>query len=74
MNPQQRQLDQELGWLLESWTTRDTGEGCRFCNTPVGDVPNEEKFCDETCEERFEQVMEARVAVGKRDLQQRGYD
>jgi hypothetical protein len=67
-------LDQRIGSILEAWVNRDTGEGCRFCNEPVGDVPAMEKFCSEECEDRFETVMDARIAIGKRDLQQRGYD
>jgi hypothetical protein len=43
-------------------------------NEHVGDVPPAEKFCSEECEDRFETVMDARIAIGKRDLQQRGYD
>lgn len=74
MTPEEERLDQSLGSLLESWYTRATGENCRFCNEHVGDVDADEKFCSETCEERFETVFEARQALGKRDLEQRGYD
>lgn len=71
-----QQLDQVLGSLLEAWTTREVpSDQCRFCN----DVLDEERlpdrqFCDKSCEEDFEKVVEARIALGERDLEQRGYD
>jgi hypothetical protein len=69
------ELDQQLGSIIEGWTCRDTGEYCRFCAVErVGDVPPIEKYCSDECEERFNKVMAARLAVGKRDLEQRGYD
>lgn len=69
-------LDQQIGSRLEAWTTRDTGAYCRFCaDEHVGEnVPASERFCSATCENRFETVMEARIALGQRDLDQRGYD
>lgn len=67
-------IDDQLGSIIESWTTRDTGEGCRFCGEPVGDVDPAEKFCDEKCSDRFDTVVEARIALGKRDVEQRGFD
>lgn len=54
--------------------TRDTGESCRWCGEHVGDVPEGEKFCGDDCEESFSTVMDARLELGKRDIEQRGYD
>lgn len=71
----QHDLDQHIGSLLEAWTTRDTGEFCRFCAVEhVGDVEPDEKFCSEDCETAFQTVLAARVAIGDRDLDERGYD
>ena len=71
----ERDLDQHIGSLIEGWVTRDTGEFCRFCAVEhVGDVPPDEKFCSQDCEEAFQTVMEARAAIGERDLELRGYD
>jgi hypothetical protein len=71
----QSDLDQQIGSLLEAWTCRDTGEYCRFCaDVRVGDVPPDEQFCSDECEERFKLVAEARAAIGKRDMAIRGYD
>ena len=68
-------LDQRIGTMLETWTTRDTGAYCRFCaDERVGDVDEQDKFCSSKCRERFDQVLEARVAIGSRDMDQRGYD
>lgn len=67
-------LDQQIGSILEAWINRDTKGVCRFCNEPVGDVAPDERFCNDECKDRFETVMDARIAIGKRDLQQRGYD
>jgi hypothetical protein len=70
-------LDQQLGSLLEAWTTRDVPAcQCRFCNEqlfePVDDPA--EQFCDCDCADAFETVLDARIALGNRDLHQRGYD
>lgn len=74
MKPETKRLDQSIGSLLESWINRDTDD-CRFCNEPVeGDPPTSEQFCDDGCEENWELVSEARIAIGSRDLEQRGYD
>lgn len=69
-------LDQQIGSLLEGWITRDVpAERCRFCNELLEEpVEPPERYCNETCEERFDTVLEARLAIGKRDLEQRGYD
>jgi len=68
-------LDQLIGSLLENWLTRDTGNRCRFCNLELGD-PREpgDRFCSARCKEDFNKVFEARLAIGKRDLDQRGFD
>jgi hypothetical protein len=70
-------LDQHLGSILEAWTTRDVdGDRCRFCTdhleAPVED--SSDQFCNEECAAAFETVMDARIALGHRDLEQRGYD
>lgn len=68
-------IDQQIGSLLERWATRDTEEYCRFCAVEhVGDVEPDAKYCSEQCERRFQRIMEARIALGKRDLSLRGYD
>lgn len=69
-------LDQQIGSLLEAWYTRDVDEDqCRFCNERLDEpAPAQERFCDDECEDAFEKVFEARLAIGKRDLEQRGYD
>lgn len=70
-----QQLDQKLGSILEAWINRGTPGACRFCNEPVdGALEPSEQFCSEQCEERFETVMDARIALGQRDMEQRGYD
>ena len=70
-------LDQNLGSVLEAWATRDVAaDQCRFCNETL-DAPTDdptERFCSASCSEHFETVMGARIALGKRDLDQRGYD
>ena len=75
MNDQQ--LDQLIGSLLDRWTTRDVAaDQCRFCNEALDEPTDDpsERFCSEACGERFEKVMAARIAIGKRDIAQRGYD
>jgi len=73
----QSEMNHDLGSLLEAWTTRDS-PGCAFCNAPSPDYTSEDtggrEFCDEDCKEGFEKVIEARLALGRRDLEQRGYD
>ena len=70
-------LDQQLGSIIEAWATRDVAaDQCRFCNETL-DAPTDdptERFCDEDCQIGWETVMDARIALGKRDLSQRGYD
>jgi predicted nucleic acid-binding Zn ribbon protein len=71
-------VDQLLGSYMEHWVTREVPEGhCRFCNDPHGSDPVEngrQRFCDEDCHEEFEKVFKARLALGRRDMDQRGYD
>jgi hypothetical protein len=70
-------LDQQLGSLLEAWTTRDLpADQCRFCTERLAEAVDDpaEQFCDDDCEADFETVLDARVALGQRDLDQRGYD
>ena len=73
----QQKLDQVLGSLIEAWYTRDVAaDQCRFCNETL-DEPTDDpagKFCSDECEQRMETVMDARIAIGKRDMAQRGYD
>ena len=70
------QLDQQIGSIIESWATRDVDENqCRFCNDELPEPrPADERYCSIDCEEAFQKVMDARIAIGKRDLAQRGYD
>lgn len=74
MNPQQ--LDQAIGSLLEAWINRDVDEDqCRFCNEPLDSPePPETRYCNDYCESALEDVLEARIVIGERDLAQRGYD
>jgi hypothetical protein len=70
-------LDQQLGSLLEAWATRDVApDQCRFCNERLAEPVDDptERFCDDDCEAGFGTVVDARVVLGKRDLDQRGYD
>jgi hypothetical protein len=71
-------LDQRLGSLLGAWTTRDVpADRCRFCNERLNEgvvIDPDERFCDDDCEADFETVVDARLALGRRDLAQRGYD
>lgn len=71
----QSDLNAQIGSLLERWTTRDTS-GCRWCNAPLEDEPATptEAFCDDDCQESWQQVLDARIEIGKRDMSQRGYD
>lgn len=74
------QLDQQLGSLIEAWYTRDVPDGhCQFCNEEIDDVdaaPSEgvHDYCSEQCREGAQTVQDARLALGQRDLRQRGYD
>lgn len=74
-----RDLDQQIGSLLEAWATRDV-EGCRFCGASLdADRDPPEQFCDDErpwgeCKTEFGKVMTARLAFGERDLEQRGFD
>jgi hypothetical protein len=74
MNPDQ--LDQLLGSMMEAWINRDVDEDqCRFCNERLEEAtPAAERYCSVECEQRMETVLEARVAIGNRDMEQRGYD
>lgn len=72
----QSSLDQQIGSIIEGWTTRETGGYCRFCALEyVGDdVDPSEQFCSDECEEHFQTVGKARILIGQRDMAQRGYD
>jgi len=67
---QNDQIDQQIGSLLERWLTASIPDHCSFCRVEETD----EEFCSEECEENFQTVMDARLAIGRRDLEQRGYD
>jgi hypothetical protein len=70
-------LDQQLGSIMEAWTTRDVAaDQCRFCNERLEEPTDDpsERFCSASCADDFETVMDARIALGRRDLEQRGYD
>ena len=73
----QSDINRQLGSLLERWYTRDT-PGCAFCNVPDPAFTHEDtgarEFCDDECRQDFERIVNARLAVGKRDMAQRGYD
>lgn len=76
MNMNRSELDQKIGSLLEAWINRPTGEAnCRFCEEPLEEEkPANKRYCSDDCEKALRKVMEARIAIGERDLQQRGYD
>lgn len=73
----QTKINAKLGSLIERWYTRST-DGCDFCNAPdpehQTDETGQNEFCDEECAESFVQVFEARLALGDRDMAQRGFD
>jgi len=65
-----KEIDFAIGSLLEAWLTRDT-KGCRFCNKPL---KGNKQFCSAECKKKWEKIHEARVLLGLRDLEQRGFD
>jgi hypothetical protein len=71
-------LDQQLGSLIEAWYTRDVPDGhCQFCNEAIDGEPvtkGAHEYCDDSCRDDLEQVLQARLVIGERDLEQRGYD
>ncbi len=73
--------DEAIGSLLEHWLTRDTGQRCRFDNVPLAEGSLTDKlrdaslrFCGAECRKAFETISEARVVLGLRDLNRRGFD
>lgn len=67
-------LDWLIGSILEMWLTRNTDpDQCQFCNGTLNYAAEPaERFCDDECQAAFEQVQEARTAIGERDLDQWG--
>lgn len=68
--------DQTIGSILERWLTTPCKGKCRFCRQPLEDLdvePNEQ-FCSLNCKNDWHKVMRARIAIGQRDLRQRGHD
>jgi hypothetical protein len=70
------ELDQQIGSILEAWINRDVDDDqCRFCNEQLDEpAPPGDRYCDDECEAAMDQVFDARIAIGKRDMEQRGYD
>lgn len=67
--------DQIIGSILERWLTTPCKGKCRFCREPVSEeLKPPDQFCSEECKKKWQKVMEARLVIGKRDLDQRGYD
>ena len=68
-------LDQQLGSILEAWVQRDVPEDhCRFCNEPLDELKEPSgRYCDEECASAFGDVLQARLALGERDMRQRGF-
>ena len=67
-------VDRMIGSYLERWITMDTGIYCRFCRVEVAREDGAGDYCCGDCEDSFRAVMEARIEIGNRDLDQRGYD
>jgi hypothetical protein len=72
-------LDQKIGSVLEAWLLEGVEGACQFCREPLG--PDDETvtegknvFCTEDCRDNWKTVFDARTAIGKRDLEQRGFD
>jgi len=66
--------DQMIGSILERWLTTLWPGRCRFCRKPVQAEDPRDQFCGPECRAEWEKVQEARIAIGSRDLRQRGYD
>ena len=66
--------DQWIGSILERWLTTNLPGRCRFCRKPVTTEDPTVMFCSIECKKNWELVQAARIAIGKRDLKQRGYD
>lgn len=67
--------DEAIGSMLEYWLTRDTGALCRFCDRPVPvDQTGRSFFCSDACRYSFQEVADARLEIGRRDLSGRGFD
>ena len=69
-------LNDTIGSLLENWLTTNCPPGyCRFCRKPVdARLKPAVQFCDKKCHENWNIVSKARIVIGERDLEQRGYD
>ena len=66
--------DEAIGSWLENWLTRQDGTSlCRFCNTKLSTttLPH---FCTGSCKKNFEVVQHARLLIGERDFERRGFD
>lgn len=67
--------DEAIGSILERWLTTPRKGKCRFCGKSISEeLKPSEQFCSSECKKSFEKVMDARVAIGLRDLKRRGYD
>ena len=68
--------DQVIGSILERWLTTPVKGKCRFCRKPLSNpnVKPPDQFCSPECKANWQKVMEARIAIGKRDLKKRGFD
>lgn len=67
--------DEVIGSILERWLTTTYKSKCRFCRKPVSkDMKPPDQFCSKDCKEKWQKIMEARLVIGKRDLDRRGYD
>jgi len=66
--------DQLIGSILERWLTTKISGKCRFCRKPVEATNPREQFCGPECREDWKLVQAARIAIGRRDLKQRGYN
>jgi hypothetical protein len=72
-------LNAQIGSILEGWLLEGVTGACQFCREDLGPdddtvTKGELVFCSEECREDWKTVQEARLALGKRDLEQRGFD
>lgn len=69
--------DETIGSLLDHWLTRKMNGRCRFDNVELVERFEghpELQFCGPKCRESFDKVVAARIAIGARDLDRRGFD
>lgn len=67
-----------MGSQLEAQLTQPTADNqCRQCrkfDEKLRGVPMQDKFCSADCKTNWENLANLRIAVGKKDMEARGYD